>query len=229
MTNFTRRLLLAGIAATTGCGAGGDAALETFADSASYAIGANIGTSLKRQAPDVHGPQLVRGVTDALAGKVAISESEVPALLQRYAQEVGEAQQRRMVEEAGVNADSGRQFLERNGKRQGVTTTASGLQYEVIKQGTGRTPKATDVVSVHYRGTLIDGTEFDANNRDQGPVTFPLNQVITGWTEGVQLMPVGSVYKLYVPGSLAYGEQGAPPDIPSNAALIFEVELVEIR
>lgn len=229
MRNFTRAAVLTGIAAATGCGAGGGGGLDTFADSASYAVGANIGTSLKRQAPDIQSPELVRGMTDAINGTVAIPESLMPDLLNRYARAVGQAEQQRVVEEAEVNAAAGQRFLEDNGKRPGVTTTASGLQYEVVKEGAGRKPKATDVVSVHYRGTLIDGTEFDANNREQGPVTFPLNQVITGWTEGVQLMPVGSVYKLYVPGSLAYGERGAPPDIPPNATLIFEVELVEIR
>ncbi|HEX9729231.1 MAG TPA: FKBP-type peptidyl-prolyl cis-trans isomerase [Gemmatimonadales bacterium] len=124
--------------------------------------------------------------------------------------------------------DAGRAFLEQNGRRPDVTTTPSGLQYEVVKQGDGRKPKATDVVSVHYRGTFIDGTTFDASDRNGAPVSFPLNGVIGGWTEGVQLMSVGSIHNLYLPPDLAYGARGAPPTIAPNTTLIFEVELVGI-
>lgn len=211
------------------CGGGG-AALRTFDDSASYAIGANLGASLRDQAPDVHLDQLIRGLTEALEGQeVALGQPQMMALLQRYAQQAGEAQERRRTEEGEMNAEAGRTFLVENAKRPGVTTTASGLQYEVVREGSGARPGPTDVVSVHYRGTLVDGAEFDASDRNAGPVTFPLNQVIPGWTEGVQLMTVGSVYKLYVPGNLGYGPRGSPPDIPPNATLVFEVELVDIK
>lgn len=223
------KVLLPALAVTAACG-GGEAGLETFPDSASYALGVNIGQTVRRDAPETQAAQLVRGIEDALAGGgVAITDSVMRNILQRYAMQASEARQARMAEEGNVHAETGRQFLEENAQRPGVQTTASGLQYEVVQEGSGPRPEATDVVGVHYRGTLIDGTQFDASDRNEGPVTFPLNQVIPGWTEGVQLMREGAVYKFYVPGHLAYGERGAPPDIPPNATLIFEVELVDIQ
>lgn len=228
MPKFTKALLPA-LAVSAAC-AGGEAGLDTFTDSASYALGVNIGQTVRRDAPETQTAQLLRGLEDALSGGgVAFTDSTMRAILQRYAMQAGAARDARMAEEGSVNAEAGRKFLEENAQRPGVQTTPSGLQYEVVKEGTGASPKATDVVSVHYRGTLIDGTQFDASDRSEGPVTFPLNQVIPGWTEGVQLMKEGAVYKFYVPGRLAYGERGAPPDIPPNATLIFEVELVEVQ
>ena len=128
----------------------------------------------------------------------------------------------------GNMAERGKKFLEENGKKPGVTTTASGLQYEVIKAGTGKSPSATDKVEVHYRGTLIDGKEFDSSYRRKATITFPLNGVIKGWTEGLQLMKEGGKSKFYIPSSLAYGSKGAPPNIPPDAVLIFEVELIKV-
>lgn len=229
MSTVSRGACLVTILAASGC-AGGGGALQTFDDSASYAIGANLGASLREQAPDVRQEQLIRGLTEALEGQdIALEQTEMMALLHRYAAQAGEAQERRQAEEGQMQSEAGRTFLEGNGERPGVTTTASGLQYEIVRQGSGPRPGPTDVVSVHYRGSLVDGTEFDASDRNEGSVTFPLNQVIPGWTEGVQLMNVGSVYKLYVPGDLGYGARGAPPDIPPNATLVFELELVEIK
>jgi len=124
--------------------------------------------------------------------------------------------------------EQGKQFLEENAKKEGVVTTASGLQYKVIREGDGPKPTAADEVEVHYRGTLIDGTEFDSSYKRGQPLTFPLSRVIAGWTEGVQLMPIGSKYEFYIPYNLAYGEKGAGGLIPPYAALIFEVELLRI-
>ena len=126
-------------------------------------------------------------------------------------------------------ADAGKAFLEANGKKEGVTTTASGLQYKVIKAGTGAHPKATDTVNVHYKGTFLDGKTFDSSYDRGQPISFPLNGVIAGWTEGVQLMPVGSTYEFYIPPNLAYGERGASGAIPPNATLIFDVELLGVQ
>jgi FKBP-type peptidyl-prolyl cis-trans isomerase len=126
-------------------------------------------------------------------------------------------------------ADAGKVFLEENGKKEGVTTTASGLQYKVIKAGTGAQPKASDSVKVHYKGTFLDGKTFDSSYDRGTPISFPLNGVIAGWTEGVQLMPVGSTYEFYIPSHLAYGERGAGGAIPPNATLIFVVELLGIE
>lgn len=123
----------------------------------------------------------------------------------------------------------GEKFLEENGKKEGVTTTASGLQYKVLTPGTGKSPKATDTVLVHYRGTLINGTEFDSSYKRREPISFPLNRVIAGWTEGVQLMQEGAKFEFYIPARLAYGSRGAGRDIGPNEALIFEVELLQVN
>ena len=126
-------------------------------------------------------------------------------------------------------ADAGKVFLEANGKKEGVTTTASGLQYKVIQPGSGAQPKATDTVKVHYKGTFLDGKTFDSSYDRGEPISFRLNQVIAGWTEGVQLMPVGATYEFYIPSNLAYGERGAGGVIPPNSTLIFVVELLDIE
>ena len=121
-----------------------------------------------------------------------------------------------------------KKFLEENAKKEGVKTTESGLQYTVIKEGEGAKPKATDTVKVHYKGTLVDGTEFDSSYKRGEPISFPLNGVIKGWTEGLQLMPVGSTYRFFIPSDLGYGDRGAGADIPGGAALIFDVELIQV-
>lgn len=129
----------------------------------------------------------------------------------------------------GENKQEGEAFLAANGKKPGIVTTSSGLQYQVLSQGAGAKPSATDEVTVHYRGTTIDGREFDSSYARGAPATFPLNRVIAGWTEGLQLMPEGSKYRLFIPSDLAYGSRGAGPDIGPNATLIFDVELIKIE
>lgn len=192
-------------------------------------IGMDVGQSLLQIKDEVDVEIMARAVSDVLAGReTALSREEAnrvrEAFMQRLQQEMA-AKRAKLAEE---NKKAGEAFLAENRKREGVKVTASGLQYEVIKEGNGRKPSATDQVKVHYVGTLIDGTKFDSS-RDRGqPAVFPLNGVIPGWTEGLQLMSEGSIYKLYIPAELAYGEQGTQGLIGPNATLIFEVELLEV-
>lgn len=142
--------------------------------------------------------------------------------------EIAKMRQQEQVEAAQKNQEAGIKFLEENGKRQGVVTTESGLQYEILTQGTGPSPKETDTVKTHYRGTLTDGSQFDSSYDRGQPATFPLNRVIPGWTEALQLMKVGGKWKVYVPSKLAYGERSPSPKIPANSVLVFDIELLEI-
>ena len=157
-----------------------------------------------------------------------MSAAEVQQTLQHFFSELEERQQAEAAERGKAARVEGERFLAENAKRPGVTVTASGLQYEVVNQGTGRRPRATDTVSCHYEGTLIDGTVFDSSYRRGEPAAFGLNQVIKGWTEGVQLMQEGAKYRFYIPWQLAYGERGAGADIPPYAALVFTVELLKV-
>ncbi len=199
--------------------------LNTAQDSASFAYGMLIGNSLKRQLPAGLNLNLVmKGLSDAIQeAELPMDQQTATDIFNRYTQEV----QRRAGEE---NKAAGMKFLEENKKRPGVTTTASGLQYEVLKRGDGKvSPKATDRVKVHYHGTNIDGSVFDSSVERGEPITFGLNQVIAGWTEGLQLMHVGDKFKFYIPSELAYGERSPSPKIKPNSVLIFEVELFEIN
>ncbi len=222
-----RGLALMTVAA--GCAGGGSANLETFNDSASYALGMAMATNLQREEIEVSVPNMIAGLEDALDEDAALTEIEMRGLTQRLAIQAGQARAARQQEQGGQNEAAGRAFLEENGARTEVTTTASGLQYEVLTEGDGPRPAATDRVRVQYRGTLIDGTEFDGSDPNGDGVAFALNRVIPGWTEGVQLMSVGSKYKFYIPGNMAYGPNGSPPVIGPNATLIFEVELLAIE
>jgi FKBP-type peptidyl-prolyl cis-trans isomerase FklB len=199
--------------------------LKDQKDKVSYSIGMNIGFNLSRQKVDVNPDILAAGIKDALAGKPQLTPDQVKEVMAQFEKDM-EAKQKQAGEK---NKTEGAKFLEDNKKKSDVKTTASGLQYKVIKEGTGAKPKATDTVSVNYRGTLIDGTEFDSSYKRGQPATFPLNGVIKGWTEGVQLMKAGSKYQFFVPADLAYGERAVSPDIGANATLIFEVELLEIK
>jgi FKBP-type peptidyl-prolyl cis-trans isomerase len=204
--------------------------LTTFEERSSYAIGQNVGGSLKATNMTIDIAAFVQGVRDTLDGKKPLlTAEETMAVMQEFSQKARDAETAKRAEQSTKNLDEGAAFLETNKARTGVVTTASGLQYEVITQGTGPKPKATDRVSVHYRGTLIDGTEFDSSYTRGQPATFQLDAVIPGWTEALQLMPVGSKYKVFLPSTLAYGERGAGAQIGPNAALIFEVELLSIE
>ncbi|MDR0302324.1 MAG: FKBP-type peptidyl-prolyl cis-trans isomerase [Treponema sp.] len=194
---------------------------KNFDNDASYALGMNIGANLNADGIIPNPEQFLLGMKDMLSGrKTRFTEDEAMQKIQMAFSD--------MIEKRGSEAmQKGNEFLAENSKKPGITTTSSGLQYEVIKEGNGAKPSAFDVVRVHYEGTLIDGTVFDSSYDRGSPIEFPLDGVIAGWTEGVQLMGVGSKYKLYIPSELGYGAGGAGP-IPPNSALIFEVELLDI-
>jgi len=195
----------------------------------SYAIGMDIGASLKSLNADLDRPALLAALNDRLDGaKLKLSEADAAKAKQAFFKKQAEQVAAKQKAAGEKNKVDGEKFLAANGKKKGVTTTKSGLEYEVLKQGDGAKPKATDKVTVNYRGTLIDGTEFDSSYKRGQPVTFPLNGVIKGWTEGVQMMNVGSKFKFVLPSELAYGARGAGPKIGPNSTLVFEVELLGI-
>ena len=201
-------------------------------DKASYAIGFDIGSSLRDQKiDDLDLDIMLQGMEDAQKGaEGAMTSDEMMEALNNFQQEMMRRQQAQYETDSANNLSAGEAFLAENATKEGVMTTESGLQYRVVEEGSGRRPSATDRVTVHYRGTLIDGTEFDSSYSRGEPATFGLNQVIPGWTEGLQLMTVGSKYELFIPSDLGYGErgtQGGP--IGPNATLVFEVELISIN
>ena len=199
--------------------------LKDQKDKVSYSIGMNIGFNLSRQKVDVNPDILSAGIKDAIAGKPQLTQDQVKDVMAQFEKDMEQKQK-----QAGEkNKTDGAKFLEENKKKQGVKTTASGLQYKVMKDGTGANPKPTDMVTVNYRGTLIDGTEFDSSYKRGQPATFPVNGVIKGWTEALQLMKVGSKYQVFVPANLAYGERSVSAELGPNATLIFEVELLDAK
>ncbi len=198
--------------------------LKTKADNFSYAIGLNIAQGIKQQGfgDSINVVALSQAISDVLKNqKTLIKLEESQEIIQSYFTE-------QQSKSGGKNVEEGIKFLEDNKKKPGVKTTASGLQYEVIKEGAGVMPKDTDQVTVHYHGTLINGDVFDSSVERGQPATFPVNGVIKGWVEALQLMKVGSKYKLYIPSELAYGSQSAGPKIGPNTVLIFDVELISI-
>jgi len=205
-------------------------ALKTQKDKFSYALGMNLGANLHKQSVPVDPNIMARGLKDALAGgKTLLTEEEARAVITAVQNDMREKQQAKMQAAGDANKKEGEAFLADNKSKEGVIALPSGLQYKVLKEGNGPKPAATDSVVCNYRGTLINGTEFDSSTKHGGPATFPVNGVIKGWTEALQLMPVGSKWQLFVPSDLAYAERGAGGDIGPNAALIFEVELVSIQ
>lgn len=200
-------------------------ALETQKQKVGYAIGMNIGSSFKKQSLELDFDTLIKGLKDGYTGgKSALTEEQIQEVMATLQKEMGakQAAKTEMAKKDGIA------YLEANKKKDGIKTTASGLQYKSITEGKGAKPKATDNVTVHYKGTLVDGTEFDSSYKRNEPAKFPLDGVIPGWTEGLQLMAVGSKYQLVIPSALGYGERGEGGSIPPNSTLIFEVELISI-
>jgi len=204
--------------------------LKTMKDSVSYSIGMNIANNLKAQKIEVDPMVVGQGMKDILdSGKTLMTEAQAQEAMMAFQNQLKEKHEAMMKEQGEKNKKDGEAFLTENKKKEGIVALPSGLQYKVITQGTGPKPKATDSVTVHYRGTLLDGTEFDSSIKHGKPVTFALNQVVSGWVEGIQLMPKGSKYQLFIPSELAYGPNGMGGVIPPNATLIFEIELLNIN
>jgi FKBP-type peptidyl-prolyl cis-trans isomerase FklB len=215
--------------------------LKTQKDKNSYAVGLNVGKSLgaqlHQQSVEIDQAILLRGMKDALAGsKPLLTDDEVKTVLTQLQTEVRTRQQEKMKADqekmkvaAEENKKQGAEFLEANKTKEGVVTLSSGLQYKILAEGTGPKPAATDTVSCNYRGTLTDGTEFDSSYKRGQPLSIPVNGVIKGWTEALQLMPVGSKWQLFIPPDLGYGDRGSGPVIGPGATLVFEVELLSIQ
>jgi FKBP-type peptidyl-prolyl cis-trans isomerase len=202
---------------------------KTEQEKLGYAIGMNIGMNMKQQQVDVEPSQVAAGLVAALKGdKTELSQEEMGKILTDYQQKMQMKQMEKMVSDAAENEKLGKDYLTANAKKDGVITLESGLQYKVLTDGQGATPAPDSKVEVHYRGTLIDGTEFDSSYSRGTPASFPVNGVIPGWTEALQLMKEGDKWQLVIPSQLAYAERGAPPVIPPNAALVFEVELLKV-
>ena len=205
-------------------------ALTTDKEKDSYALGFNIGRGLSKQPVDLDAAAVARGLKDALSGsKSLLTDEEAAADLAQLKDQAQKASDAKMQELGAENQKAGAAFLAENKTKEGVVTLPSGLQYKILTAGTGPKPTAADTVVCQYKGTLLDGTEFDSSYKRGQPATFAVGKVIKGWTEALQLMPVGSKWQLFIPADLAYGERGAGNVIPPNATLVFEVELVSIQ
>jgi FKBP-type peptidyl-prolyl cis-trans isomerase FklB len=204
--------------------------LNNQKDKESYSLGYQFGQSLKLQEVDINIDVYASGVKDALGGKQPLlKQEEMQAIISELQKRVMAIRQKEFKEKAEKNLAEAKAFLEENKKKEGIKTLPSGLQYKILTEGSGKMPKATDTVTVQYRGTLISGTEFDSSYKRGQPATFPVNRVIRGWTEALQLMKEGSKWQLFIPPELAYGERGAGEQIQPNNALIFEVELISVK
>ncbi len=209
---------------------GEESPLKSDTEKLSYSVGLEIGTSLQNMKDDVDINILTDGLVDGFKGNTPLLTPEQAAeIKQQFIAKMQEKQAKMIKELADKNLKEGEAFLAENKKRKGVITTASGLQYEILREGDGEKPKQTDTVKVHYRGKLINGDEFDSSYERDEPAVFPVSGVIPGWTEALQLMNVGSKHHIYIPAKLAYGEQGAGRVIGPNATLDFEVELLSIE
>ena len=204
--------------------------LDTPKNRISYTIGVNIGQDFKTQKMDVDADILVMGLKDSIAGKeLRLTDEEMASEIQTFQQEMQAKMAAEMEAMVAKNEAEGVAFLAENAKKEGVVVTESGLQYKVLEPGEGDSPQATDVATVHYRGTLVDGTQFDSSYDRGQPATFPVGGVIAGWTEALQLMKPGAKWQLVIPAELAYGERGAGQDIGPNATLLFDVELISVE
>ena len=206
------------------------AKLQNKNDSLSYALGVDIGRNLGKSGVSLNQEAMARGLRDALAGSgTEFTAAQAQALVREFAMEVQKKQMQMQNERALVAKEEGANFLAENKSKQGVTETASGLQYKVLKAGTGQMPTTSNTVKVHYEGRLLNGTIFDSSYQRGQPIEFQLGGVIQGWIEGLQLMKEGAKYQLYIPYNLAYGERGSPPNIGPYETLIFDVELIEVK
>jgi len=202
---------------------------KTPAEKLSYAIGMNMAAGLKRQAVEADVDALSRGIRESLAGKTAMTEQEARDTINVWQKEKQAKMEEERKKVGEKNKTEGAAFLEENKKKAGVVTLPSGLQYSVVTAGSGDSPKANDTVTVNYRGTLVDGTEFDSSYKNNQPATFQLDRVIKGWTEGLQLMKPGAKFHFVIPADLAYKERGSGPQIGPNATLIFDVEMISFK
>jgi len=198
-------------------------------EKSSYSIGANMGNSLKRQEVEVDLEAIIKGLSDGLAGKSVLNDQELRDVLSALSQELRAKSEEKRKRLGETNKMEGEKFLAENKTKPGVITLPSGLQYKILAEGSGESPKSNDVVTANYRGTLIDGTEFDSSAKNNQPLVRPANMLIKGWTEALQLMKPGAKWQLFVPPDLAYGERGAGAQIGPNATLIFEMELVSFK
>ena len=199
-------------------------------DKVSYALGIGIGRQLSQMgAADLNIDDFAQAIKDVIAGDLKLGDAEAQQIVQEFFAKQEEKQKAEAAEKGKAAKQDGEKFLAENGKKEGVITTASGLQYQVLREGYGQSPKATDTVECHYEGTLIDGTKFDSSYDRGQTATFPLNQVIAGWTEGLQLMKEGGKYRFFIPYELGYGERGAGASIPPFSTLVFDVELVSVK
>lgn len=199
-------------------------------DKISYALGIGIGRQLSQMgAADLNIDDFAQAIKDVIAGDLKLGEAEAQQIVQEFFAKQEEKQKAEAAEKGKAAKQDGEKYLTENSKKEGVITTASGLQYQVLREGNGQSPKATDTVECHYEGTLIDGTKFDSSYDRGQTATFPLNQVIAGWTEGLQLMKEGGKYRFFIPYELGYGERGAGASIPPFSTLVFDVELVSVK
>ncbi|MEQ9401225.1 MAG: FKBP-type peptidyl-prolyl cis-trans isomerase [Longimicrobiales bacterium] len=227
----SRAALLGAAVVFSACqaGGGGTAALDTDDQKASYAIGLDMGRNLQPAESRLDMDALLRGLRDAMAeNEPALPQEELNTALQVFSQAIQAEQAAQRDSMATANAEAGEAYLAENAAKEGVTVTESGLQFEVLEPGTGATPTAEDNVRLNYRGTLIDGTEFDSSYTRGEPATFPVGGLIPGFTEGLMMMQVGGSYRMVIPSDLAYGPQGSQGAIGPNATIIFEVELLEV-
>jgi FKBP-type peptidyl-prolyl cis-trans isomerase FklB len=207
-----------------------DIKLDTAEKKASYSFGVDFAKRLQQQKVDLDIKALTRGIEDVTGGKeLALKEEEMTTAKTSFQEKLMARIQKEQKEAGEKNIKEGKEFLAKNGKKEGIITTKSGLQYKIIKAGDGTKPKLEDTVSTHYRGTLIDGREFDSSYKRNAPATFPVTGVIKGWTEALQLMKVGAKWQLFIPSDLAYGDKARSELIQANSALLFELELLEIK
>ena len=218
--------LMITLVAASGCAKEKNVELNTVSQKASYGVGLQVGRSLKSFPTEFNKAAFNAALDDTLDGKEPrLSQEEIAAVFG----ELRAKEQKQAAAAGAEHAERGKAFLAQNAKKKGVKVTKSGLQYIVLKKGKGKKPAAKDTVEVHYKGTTIDGKEFDSSYRRGAPATFRVTQVVAGWTEALQLMKVGSKYQLFIPSNLAYGPRGSGPDIGPNETLIFEVELISIK